>query len=275
MSGRVVPGGPADETSEHPAYGELRPVTAAASVVLAENPSPMTLDGTNTWVLRAPGQRGCVVVDPGPEDPAHLDRLAAQGPVELVLLTHRHLDHTEAARTFAERVSAPVRALDPTLVLGAEGLGAGERLAVAGLDLRVLLTPGHTDDSLSLVVDDDGSVLTGDTVLGRGTTVLGDYDGALTDYLDSLRSLAELPPGTTLLPGHGPDLPDAGETAQYYLRHREQRLDQVRAALDQLGPDPAPRRVVEIVYADVDESLWPAADQSVAAQIAHLRRTGT
>ena len=257
----------------HPAHGVLRPVTGAAAVLLAENPSPMTLDGTNSWILRAPGQRGCVVVDPGPEDPAHLDRLAAQGPVELVLLTHRHLDHTEAARTFAERVSAPVRALDPTLVLGAEGLGAGERVSAAGLDLRVLLTPGHTDDSLCLVVDDDGSVLTGDTVLGRGTTVLGDYDGALTDYLASLRRLAELPAGTTLLPGHGPDLADAGETARAYLAHREERLGQVRAALAQLGGDPTPRQIVEIVYADVDESLWPAADQSVAAQLAHLHRS--
>lgn len=269
MSGRVVPG---PDTPEHPAYEQLRPVTAAASVVLADNPSPMTLDGTNTWILRAPGQAGCVVVDPGPDDPTHLDRLAACGPVELVVLTHRHLDHTESARTFAERVGAPVRALDPTLVLGAEGLGAGERLAAAGLDLRVLVTPGHTDDSLCLVVEDDASVLTGDTVLGRGTTVLGDHDGALTEYLDSLRRLAELPEGTTLLPGHGPDLPDAGDTARYYLRHREQRLDQVRAALGELGPAPTPRQVVEIVYADVDEDLWPAADQSVAAQLAHIRR---
>lgn len=257
---------------EHPAYGALRPVTAAAAVILAENPSAMTLDGTNSWILRAPGQRGCVVVDPGPEDPAHLDRLAAQGPVELVLLTHRHLDHTEAARTFAERVTAPVRALDPTLVLGAEGLRAGERVAAAGLDLRVLVTPGHTDDSLCLVIDDDAGVLTGDTVLGRGTTVLGEYDGALTDYLASLHRLAELPPGTTLLPGHGPDLADAAETARAYLAHREQRLDQVRAALGRAGPDATPRQIVEIVYADVDETLWPAADQSVAAQLAHLRR---
>ena len=271
MSGRVLPGPPGPE---HPAYEQLRAVTEAASVVLAENPSPMTLDGTNTWILRAPGQAGCVVVDPGPEDTVHLDRLAACGPVELVVLTHRHLDHTEAARTFAERVGAPVRALDPELTLGAEGLGAGERLAVAGLDLRVLVTPGHTDDSLCLVVDDDASVLTGDTVLGRGTTVLGDYEGALTDYLASLRGLAELPPGTTLLPGHGPDLPDAGDTARYYLRHREERLEQVRAALRELGPEPAPREVVEIVYADVDRTLWPAADQSVAAQLEHLRRTG-
>ena len=106
---------------EHPAYEVLRPVTEAAAVVLADNPSVMTLDGTNSWVLRAPGPRGCIVVDPGPDEPAHLDLLAGQGPVELVLLTHRHLDHSAGARSFAERVGAPVRALDPTLVLGAEG----------------------------------------------------------------------------------------------------------------------------------------------------------
>lgn len=268
----------ASPSGEHPAYGTLRPVTAAASVMLAENPSPMTLEGTNSWVLRAPGRHGCVVVDPGPDDPAHLDRLADQGPVELVLLTHHHLDHSESARAFGARVGAPVRALDPAFLLGAEGLTEGERLSVAGLDLRVLATPGHTDDSLCFVVDGAESslglsVLTGDTVLGRGTTVLGDGDDALGDYLASLRRLAELPDHTTLLPGHGPDLADAAETARAYLAHREQRLDQVRAALREIGPDATPRQVVEIVYADVDEELWPAADQSVAAQLAHLRRS--
>ena len=223
-------------------------------MVLAENPSPMTLDGTNTWILRAPGQRRLRRRRPRPGGPGAPRPARRRGPVELVLLTHRHLDHTEAARTFAERVSAPVRALDPTLTLGAEGLGAGERLGVAGLDLRVLVTPGHTDDSLCLVVDDDGSVLTGDTVLGRGTTVLGDYEGALTDYLDSLRRLAELPEGTTLLPGHGPDLADAGETARA-LPARTASSGSTRCARrwTSSGPGPTPRQVVEIVYADVDE----------------------
>ena len=256
----------------HPAYEVLRPVTEAAAVVLADNPSGMTLDGTNSWILRAPGSSGCIVVDPGPSDATHLDRLAACGPVDLVLLTHRHHDHSESAKEFAERVSAPVRALDPTFVLGAGGLTGGQAISAAGLDVRVMATPGHTDDSLSFVVDGDGSVLTGDTVLGRGTTVLADYDGSLTDYLASLRVLAELPDATTLLPGHGPDLADAAETARMYLAHREQRLEQVRAAREEVGPDATPRQIVEIVYADVDESLWPAADQSVAAQLAHLRR---
>lgn len=257
----------------HPAYGILRPVTDAAGVVLAENPSPMTLDGTNSWILRAPGQRSCVVVDPGPDAAAHLDRLGAHGPVELILLTHRHADHAAGARAFAERTGASVRALDPELVLGAEGLAGGETVGAAGLDLRVVATPGHTDDSLSFVIDGDGSVLTGDTVLGRGTTVVAD----LGDYLASLRRLADLPRLTTLLPGHGPDLADAAATARVYLAHREERLAQVRAALDELGGRSAdqvsPREIVEIVYADVDPSLWPAADQSVAAQLAHLRHS--
>jgi glyoxylase-like metal-dependent hydrolase (beta-lactamase superfamily II) len=256
---------------EHPAYEVLRPVTAVAGVVLADNPSGMTLDGTNSWVLRAPDQRGCVVVDPGPDDARHLDRLTEQSPVELILLTHHHLDHSEGARAFAERTGAPVRALDPQLCLGAEGLGAGEAVGAGGLDIRVVATPGHTTDSLCFLVDGDASVLTGDTVLGRGTTVLGDHHGALGDYLRSLDRLAALPPGTTLLPGHGPDLPDAPQTARDYLAHRRQRLQQVREALRRLGDGASPRRVVEVVYADVDESLWPAAVISVAAQLEYLR----
>ena len=120
-----------------PAYGVLRPVTPLASVLLAENPSPMTLEGTNTWVLRAPGEESCVVIDPGEEDDEHLRRVAAQGSVALVLLTHRHPDHAGGARRFAELTGAPVRALDPSLVLGSEALGDGDVVTAAGVELRV------------------------------------------------------------------------------------------------------------------------------------------
>jgi glyoxylase-like metal-dependent hydrolase (beta-lactamase superfamily II) len=249
-------------------------VTPLASVLLAENPSPMTLDGTNTWVLRAPGEETCVVVDPGEDDEVHLRRVAAQGPVALVLLTHRHHDHAGGARRFAELTGAPVRALDPSLVLGSEALGDGEVVAAAGVELRVVATPGHTSDSLSFLLDGpDGvrAVLTGDTILGRGTTVIAHPDGALGPYLDSLRRLAGLAPATAVLPGHGPELPDAPAVATAYLAHREERLDQVRSALAVLGEDATPRQVVEVVYADVDRVLWPAAELSVRAQLDHLR----
>jgi glyoxylase-like metal-dependent hydrolase (beta-lactamase superfamily II) len=258
----------------HPAYGELRPVTPLAAVLLAPNPSPMTLEGTNTWVLRGPGEASCVVVDPGEADEEHLTRVAACGPVALVLLTHRHHDHAGGARRFAELTGAPVRALDPSLLLGSEALGDGDVVAAAGVELRVVGTPGHTSDSLSFLLDNDGdggpAVLTGDTILGRGTTVIAHPDGALGPYLESLRTLSRLAPGTAVLPGHGPELPDAPAAAAAYLAHREQRLEQVRAALAELGADATARQVVELVYADVDPVLWPAAELSVRAQLVHL-----
>jgi glyoxylase-like metal-dependent hydrolase (beta-lactamase superfamily II) len=275
-----------DAPPTHPAYGRLRAVTSFASALLAENPSPMTLDGTNTWVLRAPGSAHCVVVDPGPDDEAHLRRVAAHGPVAEVLLTHGHPDHAAGARRFADLVGAPVHAVDPAHRLGSEGLREGDVVAGAGLEIRVLATPGHTSDSLCFRIRADepaavvagvsvGAVLTGDTVLGRGTTMIAHPDGRLGDYLDSLRRLAELPPGVIVLPGHGPDLPDAGEAARGYLTHREERLEQVRVASirlrEDIGREPRPRQVVEVVYADVDPALWPAADASVAAQLEYLR----
>lgn len=243
-----------------------RVVTATASVVLAPNPGPMTLEGTNTWVLRAAGAQECLVVDPGPWHEGHLAAVAAHGPVAAVLLTHGHLDHSEGARRLAELTGAPVRALDPALRLGSEGLAEGDVVVGAGLELRVMATPGHTADSLSFVLPD--AVLTGDTVLGRGTTVVAHPDGVLTDYLLSLRRLEELG-DRAVLPGHGPELASAGVAATAYLEHRARRLEQVRAAVAS-GAVTA-QAVVELVYTDVDRALWPAALLSVQAQLVHLR----
>ena len=253
----------------HPLYEQLRPVTPYASVLLADNPSPMTLDGTNTWLLRAPGAEACVVVDPGPDDLAHLRAVAAHGPVAEILLTHGHVDHSAGAATLRELTGAPVRALDPAQRLGGEGLGEGAVVAAAGVEVRVLATPGHTSDSLCFTVGD--AVLTGDTVLGRGTTLVAHPDGRLGDYLESLRRLHELG-ARTVLPGHGPELPDLAVVTAAYLAHREQRLDQIRAALVDLPPDATALDVVRVVYADVDPQLWPAAEWSVRAQLDYLTR---
>ena len=254
----------------HLLYGRLRPVTPYASVLLARNPSPMTLDGTNTWLLRTPGSESCLVIDPGPDDPEHLRAVvAAAGEVTEILLTHGHLDHSAGAAALRALTRAPVRALDPAQRLGGEGLGEGDVVAAVGVEVRVLATPGHTADSLCFAVGN--AVLTGDTVLGRGTTVVAHPDGRLADYLDSLRRLHEL--GTrAVLPGHGPELPDLAAITSAYLAHREERLEQIRAALDQLGPDAAAMDVVRVVYADVDQVLWPAAELSVRAQLEYLRR---
>jgi len=256
-------------------YEQLRSVAACAAVVLAANPGPMTLSGTNTWVLRAPGSEGAIVVDPGPDDATHLATVAASASrIDTILLTHGHVDHSEGAAALHELTGAPVRALDPRHSLGDEGLAEGAVVSAAGLELRVWATPGHTADSLSFLLDPgDGNapmVLTGDTILGQGTTVVAYPDGDLADYLASLARLRELGPAT-VLPGHGPELPSAGAVATAYLAHREERLAQVSAALGALGPDATAEAIVEQVYADVDRALWPAAELSVRAQLAYLR----
>ena len=249
--------------------------------VLAPNAGPMTLDGTNTWVLARPGASLAVVVDPGPDDEGHLvavrDAVAAgEASVGLVLLTHSHPDHAGGARRFAELTGAPVRALDPAFRLGSEGLADGDVIELGGLEIRVVGTPGHTSDSLSFLLAQEGGLLTGDTVLGRGSTVIAYPDGRLGDYLESLHRLADLVAGgggggggvTAVLPGHGPVLSDPAGAIEGYLLHRGERLAQVAAAVS--GGARTPAAVVEVVYAEVDRALWPMAELSVRAQLDYL-----
>jgi glyoxylase-like metal-dependent hydrolase (beta-lactamase superfamily II) len=256
---------------EHPAYGLLRPVTETASVLLCDNPGLMTLEGTNTWVLRGPGSAEMVVIDPGPDDDdEHIERLAALGPIPLVLISHRHADHTGGIDRIVDLTGAVVRSVGSGFLRGLGGyLDDGEVIDAAGLRITVMATPGHTADSVSFLVDD--AVFTADTILGRGTTVIDREDGDLGDYLESLRRLG----GSghrRVLPGHGPELDDVVTASEQYLTHREERLDQVRGALRDLGDDASARAVVEHVYTDVDEKLWEAAEWSVQAQLNYLRR---
>lgn len=272
MTAGMLPGAP------RPSVGGA--ATERAVCVLAPNPSPMTLDGTNTWLIAEPGSDLAVVIDPGPLDEGHLRNVVATAEaagrrIALTLLTHGHPDHAEGAARFAELTGTPVRALDPALRLGEEGLAAGDVITTGGLELRVVPTPGHTSDSLCFQLPADGAVLTGDTVLGRGTTMVAHPDGRLGDYLDSLRRLQELTVSggvETILPGHGPVLADARGAVEFYLAHRAGRLAQVETAVEQglLTVD----EVMAHVYADVDRVLWPAAELSVRAQLDYLREHG-
>lgn len=258
-------------TLTHPAYGQLRQVTETAAVLLADNPGQMTLEGTNTWILRAPGRSDCVVVDPGPRDESHSVAIAEAtgGRVALTLITHHHHDHTGGIDRLVELTGTTVRAKDSGFLRGsAAAFADGEVIEAAGLRITVLETPGHTGDSVSFVLDD--AVLTGDTILGAGTTVLGSGSGALADYLSSLDRLVAAGAGKALLPAHGPDHPDLEPVARYYIAHRHERLDQVREALRVLGSDADAMAVVRRVYADVDQRLWPAARSSVQAQLDYL-----
>lgn len=236
--------------------------------ILAPNPGPMTLDGTNTYVLG-----GEVVVDPGPADRAHLDRLVALAP-RLVLVTHHHPDHTEAVAELAERTGAIVRGMDAAQCVGGAPLADGEWIPVGDVELRILATPGHTADSMCVVVP-GRAVLTGDTILGRGTTVIMHPDGAVGPYLASLDRLEELG-DLEALPGHGEPLASVAEVARAYRAHRHERLAQVREALASLGLTAADAQVgpvADVVYADVDDSVRPAAEASLEAQLAYLRET--
>lgn len=252
-----------------------------ARCVLAPNPGPFTLEGTNTWVLSAPGSPQALVVDPGPDDEAHraavLRAVRERGArVAAVLLTHGHPDHSAGARRFAE-LAGPgvgVRALDPAHRWGGQGLSPADVVTAGELQVRVVATPGHSADSLSFLLPAAGALLTGDTVLGRGTTVVAHPDGRLADYLDSLHTLQGLCASgevTVILPGHGPAVRQPADVIQHYLHHRAMRLDQVAAAVAEGAT--TPRAVVERVYAGVDPSLWPAAEWSVRAQLEYLRTT--
>lgn len=236
----------------------------------------MSLEGTNSYLLSAPEAAAAVVVDPGPRDDVHLQELATAGDVELILITHRHHDHTDGARRLSRLTGAPVRAADPAHCHGGGiPLTGGETIVAGGVHIRVLATPGHTSDSLSFHLPDDGpagSVLTGDTILGRGTTVLDFPDGTLRDYLASLDILEALK-DAAVLPAHGP-VPapaDVRTIARAYRDHRLQRLEQVREALAGLGADASAPEVAAVVYHDVDPSVRGAAELSVAAQLEYLR----
>jgi glyoxylase-like metal-dependent hydrolase (beta-lactamase superfamily II) len=253
--------------------------TARARCVLAPNPSLMTLDGTNTWLIAEPGSPSAVVVDPGPDDEGHLRRVCAVAAqagqrIEQIVLTHGHSDHSAGAGRLAGLTGASVRAVDPAHRLGADGLVSGDVVTTGGCELRVIATPGHSGDSVCLELPADGAVLTGDTVLGRGTTIIAG-DGSLGDYLaslDRLRVLADAAALTALLPGHGPLLTNPAGTLDDYITHRAERLAEIQAAV--AAGDTTLADIVARVYADVDRALWPFARWSVQAQLDYLAEQG-
>lgn len=245
--------------------------------MLAPNPSPMTLDGTNTYVLTEAGTGAAIVLDPGPDDDGHRARVEAaladlDAACELVLVTHHHADHSEAARSWAGRFGCRVAA--PTAeVAGPSGrvVADGDRLEVAGLVLTAVATPGHTRDHTAYR-HPSGALFTGDHVLGRGTSVVAHPDGDLVAYLASLRRVLDLGPDV-LYPGHGPELTeDPSDVLRFYLEHRAFRERQVLAVLG--AGRHTPRAIVEVVYADVDRSLWDAAEASTRATLEKLEREG-
>ncbi|GAB3759586.1 MBL fold metallo-hydrolase [Yimella radicis] len=249
-------------------------VSDRSAVILCPNPGPMTLEGTNTWVLHSTSTDEVIVVDPGPLDEDHLtaienyvEQIGAR--VALTLVTHGHFDHDEGVPLWVERTGSPVRGAGR-----GESFEDGDRISSGDIDLRVLVTPGHTKDSVSFAWDEERLLLTGDTVLGRGTSIVAHPDGNLTSYLASLEALyaAASEGGSLLAPGHGPATTDAAAVIDFYRKHRAERLEQVRAALKDSDPntEDLAQAIVELVYADVSKDVWPAAKATVQAQLEYL-----
>ncbi len=278
--GELVP--PADPRTswELPALGLLPSKLVLEPLVtriLAPNPSGMTLDGTNTYLIGEPSSGQAVLVDPGPDDPAHLDRVSAaltdrQARCVAILVTHHHVDHAEAALPWAAHFGAPVAAADPA-VCGPDGqvLEAGEQLRLAGTTIGVVATPGHCGDHLAFRIE-SGAVLVGDHVLGRGTSVVTHPEGDVVAYLESLRRVYDLGPAA-LYPGHGPELTeDPLAVLDFYVTHRVFREQQILALLSAAAQPVS--ALVAIIYAAVPRALWPAADQSTRAALAKLEGQG-
>lgn len=261
---------------EHPAYSELRPVAPGVGVVLCPNPGYASLEGTNSWVIRNPEDAYSIVVDPGPADEGHLNVLHRKAEkVGLILLTHRHADHADGAERFRQLTGAPVRAFDPAYCMDAPQLKDGEIISVTGVTptIEVVHTPGHTADSTSFFVRNNGEVraiLTGDTIAGRHTTMISETDGNLADYLRSLAILEERGVDMRLCPGHGPDGLDVSSFARWYIERRQQRLEQIRAARAELGEQISLKELVDAIYDDVDPVLRDAAEQSTRVALRYL-----
>lgn len=235
--------------------------------ILAPNPGVRELDGTNTWIV---GRWPAAVIDPGVDDPAHLaEVLEAAGRVGAILLTHDHPDHAPGAATLAVRTGASV--LSAGRVEGRERLRDGEAIRMPGVHLVTVATPGHTPDHVAFSLPEDRALFTGDTVLGRGTSVIDPPEGDLTPYLRSLHRLREVEP-RTIYPGHGPVVLDALGKLDEYLAHRQMREEQVLAGLAE-GPR-TPEELVPEIYGDYPVELHPLAARSVLAHLLKLEAEG-
>jgi glyoxylase-like metal-dependent hydrolase (beta-lactamase superfamily II) len=271
-------------------YGRCDQVSPLIRRVTANNPGPFTFKGTGTYIV---GRGEVAVIDPGPDDPAHLAAILAAVAGETVshiLITHHHSDHSPLAGPLKAATGAPIYGC---AVAGHEEEDTGEVKMEAGHDhdfrpdislcgggevkgkgwtMEAIPTPGHTSNHICYALREENACFTGDHIMGWSTTVITPPDGDMTDYLSSLDRIRSRN-FEVLWPTHGPPIRDVDAFIAAYIEHRQERVDQILNALKA-----GPRRIRDLVptlYADVDSKLWPAAARSMQAAMIHLQRLGT
>ena len=273
------------------AYGRRDQVSPLIQRVIAENPGPFTFTGTGTYIIgRDEPGAGVAVIDPGPADDAHLSALLAAVEGRRVthgLVTHTHRDHSPLARPFAEATGAPILAArPPAQVTHASGpleededddfapdviLTGGEMIAGDGWTIEALFTPGHASNHLAFVLREENALFSGDHVMGWSTTVIAPPDGDMADYMDSLDAVIARD-FTTLWPTHGAPVTNPEPFLLAYRAHRLAREEQVLERL--AAGDRQIADMIPVLYAAVDQRLWPAASLSVLAHLGKLVRDG-
>lgn len=246
--------------------------------VLAGNPGLMTGPGTNTYLV---GEREVAVIDPGPDDPAHVAAILAAGAgrIRLILCTHTHVDHCSAAVALAKATGATLigRAAPETdhdVRLSFDRTVAdGDTVQIDGLLLRAVHTPGHASNHVCFLLESTGMLFSGDHIVQGSTVVIWPPDGNMRAYIDSLRRLAALDIAV-LAPGHGYLLGDPRLQAQRLIRHRLARESKVRLALQEAGGGASLAMLLPRVYDDVPAALHPVAAHSLQAHLEKLVEDG-
>ena len=267
-------------------YGTAMEVTPLIRRVVANNPSPFTFKGTGTYLI---GHGNVAIVDPGPDQPDHIEavlRAVRAETVTHILVTHTHVDHSPATPALAKATGAKVYSFGPhPTTPGAEKpeqdgdlafapdikLNDGDVVEGAGWNVEAVHTPGHISNHLCFAVREDKALLSGDHVMGWSTAVISPPDGNMADYFASLRKL--LPRKETLyIPTHGAEIRDPVPFVGAYIEHRQNREAQILARLKD-GPKTIPE-MVALNYADTPRHLHAAAGRSMLAHLIQMVKDG-
>jgi glyoxylase-like metal-dependent hydrolase (beta-lactamase superfamily II) len=254
-------------TEPEPARLTPIPVREGLHRIVAENPGPLTYHGTNTWLLDT--SDGRFVIDPGPDLPAHIEAVAACGPVARILLTHTHPDHAAGAASLKAATGAPIHGWGMPWAKDFRpdvAVAHGERIG----KLTALHTPGHASDHLAFALD-NGTVFTGDHVMSWSTTIVSPPDGDMADYMSSLRLLLSRQ-DRLYLPGHGPPLENPLPLVRALRMHRSTREAAIGRALNDTPRSEA--EIVGLLYAGLPAGLARAAERTVLAHLLKLLAEG-